>query len=144
MAAHLTDIDYDVAVSARRRYAMTLWRLHLGKAAPKAAGIITSALPARMSATIPTSSRSARSTAGSQKLATVLDKLAQFADAHKSPADPRLHPLPAAQLTTVGKRAAPWMNELLMDLNEVEYRIETCACSAARADRHAGVLHGAV
>ena len=29
-----------------------------------------------------------------------------------------------AQLTTVGKRATLWMNELLMDLNEVEYRIE--------------------
>lgn len=30
----------------------------------------------------------------------------------------------AAQLTTVGKRATLWMNELLMDLHEVEYRIE--------------------
>ena len=30
----------------------------------------------------------------------------------------------AAQLTTVGKRATLWMNELLMDLHEVEYRID--------------------
>ena len=29
----------------------------------------------------------------------------------------------AAQLVTVGKRATLWMNELLMDLEEVEYRI---------------------
>ncbi|MCD8127360.1 MAG: adenylosuccinate lyase, partial [Clostridiales bacterium] len=29
----------------------------------------------------------------------------------------------AAQLTTVGKRATLWLNELLMDLHEVEYRI---------------------
>ena len=31
----------------------------------------------------------------------------------------------AAQLVTVGKRATLWMNELLMDLHEVEYRIDT-------------------
>ena len=31
----------------------------------------------------------------------------------------------AAQLVTVGKRATLWMNELLLDLEEVEYRIDT-------------------
>ena len=31
--------------------------------------------------------------------------------------------LQPAQLTTVGKRATLWMNELLMDFNELEYRI---------------------
>lgn len=31
----------------------------------------------------------------------------------------------AAQLVTVGKRATLWMNELLMDLEEVEHRIST-------------------
>lgn len=33
--------------------------------------------------------------------------------------------LQPAQLTTVGKRATLWMNELLYDLNEVDYRIST-------------------
>lgn len=62
MAAHLTDIDYDVAVSARRRYAMMLWRTFTSSARrlPRRPALSTSALPARMSATIPTSSRSAR------------------------------------------------------------------------------------
>lgn len=57
---------------------------------------------------------------------TVLDKLAQFADAHKSQLDYKASPIQPAQLTTVGKRAPTlWMNELLMDLNEgAEYRIE--------------------
>ena len=32
--------------------------------------------------------------------------------------------LQPAQLTTVGKRATLWINELLMDLEEVEYRLD--------------------
>ena len=32
--------------------------------------------------------------------------------------------LQPAQLTTVGKRATLWMNEFLMDLEEIEYRID--------------------
>ena len=33
--------------------------------------------------------------------------------------------LQPAQLTTVGKRATLWINEFLMDLEEIEYRIKT-------------------
>ena len=33
--------------------------------------------------------------------------------------------LQPAQLTTVGKRATLWINELLMDLEDLEYRIST-------------------
>ena len=55
MAAHLTDIDYDVARQREKevRHDVMAHVYTFGKAAPKA-------LPARMSATIPTSSRSAR------------------------------------------------------------------------------------
>lgn len=59
-----------------------------------------------------------------RKLLNVMDKLARFADTYKGlPALAYTH-LQPAQLTTVGKRATLWMNELLMDLHEVEYRIE--------------------
>ena len=111
MAAHLTDIDYDMARQREKevRHDVMAHVYTFGKAAPKAAGIIQireGLLLVR------------------KKLATVLDKLAQFADAHKSQPTLGFTHFQPAQLTTVGKRATLWMNELLMDLNEVEYRIE--------------------
>ena len=58
-----------------------------------------------------------------RKLICVLANLAKFAKEYKDmPALAYTH-LQPAQLTTVGKRATLWMNELLMDLQEVEYRI---------------------
>ncbi len=59
------------------------------------------------------------------KLVQTLAKLGEFADKYKDlPALGFTH-FQAAQLVTVGKRAALWMNELLMDLEEVEHRIST-------------------
>ncbi len=60
-----------------------------------------------------------------KKLANVIALLADFAKQYKDmPALAYTH-LQPAQLTTVGKRATLWMNELLMDLKEVEYRVST-------------------
>lgn len=61
------------------------------------------------------------------KLLGVLDLLAKFANEYKElPALAYTH-LQPAQLTTVGKRATLWMNELYMDVLEVEKRIEELA-----------------
>ena len=57
------------------------------------------------------------------KLVRVLDHLAEFADTYKALPTLGFTHFQAAQLVTVGKRATLWMNELLMDLEEVEYRI---------------------
>ena len=58
-----------------------------------------------------------------RKLLNVLSLLADFAMKYKDmPALAYTH-LQPAQLTTVGKRATLWINELMMDLQEVEYRI---------------------
>ncbi|MBP0963064.1 MAG: adenylosuccinate lyase [Oscillospiraceae bacterium] len=58
-----------------------------------------------------------------RKLINVLSLLSDFSMKYKDmPALAYTH-LQPAQLTTVGKRATLWMNELLMDLKEVEYRI---------------------
>ena len=136
MAAHLTDIDYDMARQREKevRHDVMAHVYTFGKAAPKAAGIIHLGAT---SAYVGDNTDIIQIREGlllvRKKLATVLDKLAQFADAHKS--QPTLgftHFQPAqlttvgkrATLVTVGKRATLWMNELLMDLNEVEYRIE--------------------
>ena len=58
------------------------------------------------------------------KLVRVLAALGRFADEYKALPTLGFTHFQAAQLVTVGKRAALWMNELLMDLDEVTYRLE--------------------
>jgi adenylosuccinate lyase len=63
----------------------------------------------------------------SRKLLNVLALLYRFADEYKGlPALAYTH-LQPAQLTTVGKRATLWMNELHMDFLEIRQRIENLA-----------------
>lgn len=58
-----------------------------------------------------------------RKLLNVISLLADFAQQYKDmPALAYTH-LQPAQLTTVGKRATLWLNELMLDLEEVERRI---------------------
>ena len=58
-----------------------------------------------------------------RKLLNVIALLADFAERYKAmPALAYTHCQPA-QLTTVGKRATLWINELMIDLEEVEHRI---------------------
>ena len=67
-----------------------------------------------------------------KKLIGVLANLSGFAREYKDmPALAYTH-LQPAQLTTVGKRATLWMNELYMDLVEVENRIQSLALRGAK------------
>ena len=62
-----------------------------------------------------------------KKLLTVMKLLADFAETHKSlPCLAYTH-LQPAQLTTVGKRATLWLNELYMDFEELEHRMGSLA-----------------
>lgn len=62
-----------------------------------------------------------------RKLLRIMKQLADFAEKYKAlPALAYTH-LQPAQLTTVGKRAALWLNELYMDFEELEHRISTLA-----------------
>jgi len=57
------------------------------------------------------------------KLVRVLAALSDFADRYKSLPTLGFTHFQPAQLVTVGKRATLWINELLMDLDEMDYRI---------------------
>ena len=57
------------------------------------------------------------------KLVRILAALGRFADEYKALPTLGYTHYQAAQMVTVGKRATLWMNELLMDLEEVEYRL---------------------
>ncbi len=60
-----------------------------------------------------------------RKLLSIVALLSDFATKYRSmPALAYTH-LQPAQLTTVGKRATLWINELMMDLEEIEYRIDS-------------------
>lgn len=59
-----------------------------------------------------------------RKLVNVIDLLAKFAEEYKELPTLAYTHLQPAQLTTVGKRATLWINELLMDYEEVNYRID--------------------
>jgi adenylosuccinate lyase len=60
-----------------------------------------------------------------QRLVQVIDALARFATRHRSLACLGLTHLQPAQPTTVGKRAALWCHDLVLDLEEVEHRLST-------------------
>lgn len=61
------------------------------------------------------------------KLVRILSSLGAFAREYKALPTLGFTHFQAAQMVTVGKRATLWMNELLMDLHEVEYRLEHLA-----------------
>jgi len=61
------------------------------------------------------------------KLVKVLAYLSEFSDKYKALPTLGFTHFQPAQLVTVGKRATLWMNDLLMDLDEVEYRISHMA-----------------
>lgn len=128
MEANIDNIDYDVARAREKevRHDVMAHVYTFGKVAPKAAGIIHLGAT---SAYVGDNTDIIQIREGfylvRRKLAAVLDQLAKFAEAHKAQPTLGFTHFQSAQLTTVGKRATLWMNELLMDLQEVEHRIET-------------------
>jgi len=128
LEAHITDIDYETA-SAREKEVRHDVMAHVytyGKAAPSAAGIIhlgATSCYVTDNADLIIYREGLRYLRG--ELLAVVANLSKFAEQYK--ATPTLgytHYQPA-QLVTVGKRATLWMNELLMDLEEVEHRISS-------------------
>ncbi len=59
-----------------------------------------------------------------KKSAQVLKNLMKFADRYKDMPCLAYTHLQCAQLTTVGKRATLWMNELIMDIENMQYQLD--------------------
>ena len=130
MEAHRDDINYDDAQRREKecRHDVMSHVYAYGLQCPKAAGII------HLGATscyVGDNTDVVLMREGLQivrrKLLNVMNLLARFADKYKAmPCLAYTHIQPA-QLTTVGKRATLWLNELLMDYEEVEHRMGTLA-----------------
>ncbi|MGN1421758.1 MAG: adenylosuccinate lyase [Oscillospiraceae bacterium] len=126
LEANVNNINYDVAEAREKevRHDVMSHVYAYGKQCPKAAGIIhlgaTSCYVGDNTDII--IMRDALLLV-KKKLVNVLANLAKFADEYKAMPCLAYTHLQPAQPTTVGKRATLWMNELLMDLEEVEYRI---------------------
>ena len=124
LEAHITDIDYDTAAAREKevRHDVMAHVYTYGKAAPSAAGIIhlgATSCYVTDNADLILYREGLKYLRG--ELLAVLRNLSAFADKYK--ATPTLgytHYQPA-QLVTIGKRATLWMQDLLSDLEELDF-----------------------
>ncbi len=126
LEAHLTDIDYDKAAQYEKKLRHDVMaHVHTyGEACPKAMPIIhLGATSCYVGDNTDVILMREGLCLIRDELVRVLDKLARFARQYKALPTLGFTHFQPAQLVTVGKRAALWMNELLLDLNDVEYRI---------------------
>ena len=128
LEAHLDDIDYDKAAAYEKKLRHDVMaHVHTyGDACPKAMPIIhLGATSCYVGDNTDIILMREGLILVRDKLVQVLSHLAAFADRYKALPTLGFTHFQPAQLVTVGKRATLWMNELLMDLDEVEYRIST-------------------
>ena len=128
MARHLDDIDFAKAAAYEKQFRHDVMaHIHaFGEVAPKAAPIIhlgATSCYVGDNADLIIMREGLRLIAG--KLAAVIDLLGKFAEQYRDLPTLGFTHFQPAQLTTVGKRATLWCQEFVMDLQEVEHRIET-------------------
>ena len=123
---HISDIDYEVAAEREKlvRHDVMAHVYTYGLVCPESAGIIhlgaTSCYVGDNTDIIVM--RDALKVVR-RKLINVISNLSEFAMKYKAMPCLAYTHLQPAQLTTVGKRATLWINELLMDLNDLDFRI---------------------
>jgi len=128
MARHLDDINFKKAAQYEKKVRHDVMaHIHtFAEAAPKAAPIIhlgATSCDIADNADLIIIREGLQITAG--KLAAVINLLARFAKKYKTMPTLGFTHYQPAQLTTVGKRATLWAYEFVMDLNEVEHRLDT-------------------
>ena len=126
LKAHADDINYEVAEEREKlvRHDVMSHVYAYGQQCPKAKGII------HLGATscyVGDNTDVIIMTEGLKlvrnKLVTVIRELSAFADKYKDLPTLAFTHFQPAQPTTVGKRATLWIQELLMDLEDVEYQL---------------------
>lgn len=127
MKAHAEDINYDVAAAREKevRHDVMAHVYAYGQQCPSARGII------HLGATSCYVGDNTDLIIQYEALRLILKKLvnavallSRFADQYKSLPTLAFTHFQPAQPTTVGKRASLWLQEFLMDIDEVEYRIK--------------------
>ena len=130
LEAHAEDINFDVAREREKqvRHDVMSHVYAYGQQCPKAAGIIhLGATSCYVGDNTDVLILRDASRLVLKKAAQVLRNLSAFARQYRAlPCLGYTH-LQPAQLTTVGKRAALWMNELMMDMENLEYQLSALA-----------------
>ena len=124
LKAHADDINYDVAKEREKvvRHDVMSHVYAYGKQCPNAKGIIhLGATSCYVGDNTDIILMSEALEIVRKKLINVIAELAKFADAHKNLPTLAFTHFQPAQPTTVGKRATLWMQEFMMDLEDLEY-----------------------
>ena len=124
LKAHADDINYDVAKEREKvvRHDVMSHVYAYGKQCPKAKGIIhLGATSCYVGDNKDIILMSEALEIVRKKLINVIAELAKFADEHKNLPTLAFTHFQPAQPTTVGKRATLWMQEFMMDLEDLEY-----------------------
>jgi adenylosuccinate lyase len=135
MRAHLTDIDFGAVAAYERRFRHDVMaHIHaFGDVAPAAKGFIHYGAT---SAFVTDNADLIMMRRGMEllrvKILNVLRTLSGFAREWRSEATLGSTHLQPAQPTTVGKRAALWMQDLVLDLVDLDHRIATLPCRGVK------------
>ena len=128
LKAHQDEINYDVARAREKevRHDVMSHVYAYGQQCPKAAGIIhLGATSCYVGDNTDVIIMRDALTLVRKKLLNVISKLADFAEKYKDMPTLAFTHFQPAQPTTVGKRATLWINEFMMDLEDVEYVLST-------------------
>ena len=128
LKAHVEDINYDVAREREKqvRHDVMSHVYAYGQQCPEAAGIIhLGATSCYVGDNTDVIIMRDALTLVRKKLLNVISKLADFAEKYKDMPTLAFTHFQPAQPTTVGKRATLWINEFMMDLEDVEYVLST-------------------
>ena len=124
LKAHVSDINYDVAVEREKlvRHDVMSHEYAYGQQCPKAAGIIhLGATSCYVGDNTDIIIMNEALKLVHKKLVSVIAELANFANKYKDQPTLAFTHFQPAQPTTVGKRATLWLQEFMMDLEDLEY-----------------------
>ncbi|WP_432204529.1 adenylosuccinate lyase [Cetobacterium somerae] len=128
MKENIDNIDYDLANEMERKFRHDVMaHVHtFGTAAPKAMPIIhLGATSAYVGDNTDLIQIKEALNILKKKMINVMDGLAKFSNEYRDLPTLGFTHFQAAQLTTVGKRATLWLQSLILDLEELEFRQET-------------------